>query len=546
MKKKIKNLLAKIFTFVLLIATVLCTSGCFSDPGKYGSSFIGSIQGFKANYRSDSYDYVDFYYDFAKTTLAELYQTFYFNSNNDFLTSTGGQQTYVEMAFKQKYELDADFVVDKTSDLWKQFVVYYFSDIKYSTKILTNSNGSPIDPTQNIISSDFYYTKSSVSWNWSFATGLHALENEEKQANSILDFYKNGNFVLQSSTLDSYAKGLQVATLQIVLGQTPTIFDSQTISNANDILGTASIQNGKVQATGLLNQLVTKGSYVGINQQALLQIKQYILNNIIGEQKFSENNTSSNFSKDDYGFILDKIWEQKQYFGLKNTLDETDKTDYGCVFDVYPATKLKDFSSNSFFISSEDDNAFANIPKAEYQSIVIMPSKQQYLEEIWFYLASDREMTVRYYTRTFDSKSGTVSVGPTKQVKTNIESDFVFEDARHGTVLFYKNNSETIVKTQVFNNNIGDGIINTNGQEKQMTYQMSQYFEAVDSQNGFGTVSVLNYQKFAQAEGCSYIEIVFDVVKDADQNQDYSFKVGISYYGIPSSSEIADFLLENQ
>mgnify|MGYP004642846619 CR=1 FL=1 len=550
-KKSKKTKILKSITCIILLAVMLFFGGCFADAGGgEGASFIGGIQGFKVNYRPKSYNYLDYYKSFAQTTLEELFETFYYNANNDnsAIVDDEREQKYAQMAYNQKYGEPVDKDVDKDSEQWKEYVVYYFSDIHYSTKMLTNANGSPIDPAQNPITSDFYYTKSNISWKWDTSqTDSHALNDGAKQSRNVILYYNNEvvRDVRQNLVTDLIIKPLQVATLQIVLGKTPTVFNQSNFSTAGNILGSATLVGGNVQANGLMNELVTKGSYVGISQDALAKIKEYILTNVIGSQKFSETNPDNYFSKDDYAFILDQIWAKKQNFHMKNTLNIDDETDYGCVFDIYPATALQDFPSNAFFVNSSDNQAFQHIQKAEYQSIVIMPNKQQYLEEIWFYLASDRQMTVNYYTRSFDAKTGLVSVGPVKQVKTNIESEFVYEEASHGTVTFYKNSEETIVRTEKFNNDIGGGIINTNGQAVAMTYPMSKYFIAVPSLNGFGSVSVLNHQKFAEADGCSFIEIVFDVQKDGDDDKDYSFKVGMSYYGMPSQSEIVDFLIEN-
>lgn len=544
-KKSKKTKILKSITCVVLLAVMLFFGGCFADAGGgEGASFIGGIQGFKVNYRPKSYNYLDYYKSFAQTTLEELFETFYYNANNDnSAIAPDREQRYAQTAYEQKYGEP----VDKNSKKWQEYVAYYFSDVHYSAKILTNVNGSPIDPEQNSITSDFYYTKSNISWKWDTSqANLHALYDSSRQSASVIRYYDD--IIIDQAKRElvtDLVEPLQVATLQIVLGKTPTVFDQSNFSTVDKILGSATLVGGNVQATGLMNELVTKGSYVGISQDALAKIKEYILTNVIGSQKFAETNANNHFSKQDYAFVLDQIWAKKQNFHMKNTLDIDDTTDYGCVFDIYPATALKDFESNSFFVNSDDKTAFQHIQKAEYQSIVIMPNKQQYLEEIWFYLASDRQMTVNYYTRSFDAKTGLVSVGPVKQVKTNIESEFVYEEASHGTVTFYKNSEETIVRTEKFNNDIGGGIINTNGQAVAMTYPMSKYFVAVPSLNGFGSVSVLNHQKFAEADGCSFIEIVFDVQKDGDDDKDYSFKVGMSYYGMPSQSEIVDFLLEN-
>ena len=106
-------------------------------------------------------------------------------------------------------------------------------------------------------------------------------------------------------------------------------------------------------------------------------------------------------------------------------------------------------------------------------------------------------------------------------------------------VSFNANNS-TIIKLSDFNNEIDNNAIKAEN-EKSMKSSMAHLFTTQDSLNGFGTISVLNPHVFSGQNGSSYLEIVFDVIKDADDQNDYDFKVGFFYYGGATKKEIDKF-----
>ena len=524
--KKIK----KVLISLLLLVVMLFSTACFSDFDPQGNNFA-NLEGIKANYRPSYYNYYDFYYDFSKTTLDRLYQTFFYNPDNNDL----------KQIYNQINNLEGE--VDTTTDQWKQFAVYFYSDVNYSTNILKNEQGQNIAPDLTVSQQPFYFDQA-IAWNWKAdLNDLHYFNNNDATSDidNIINFYKtneaeqNQNYI---ELLDTNAKCLQVAVLQIILGKTPTIFNQQNMSSAQTLLGQASLQDEKVQATGLMGELVTNGTYVGINDTALSQIKDYILQNVIGTQKFYENNQKNNFSIDDYKLVLETIWQDTQAFQFKSIFEGKQLT--GCVFDEYPAINIKDYESNSFFINSNDDIAFNHIEKANYQSIVLMPSQTEYLNEIWFFLASDTKFKVNYYTRYYDYETNTLYESEIKQVETNIENQFVSEKAQMGEVNFKKDNKSTIIKLQDFNNEINNSILKAE-QEITMNYERSNYYLAQPSVNGFGTVSVLNPHAFSGAGGCSFLEIVFDVEKPLNSVENYDFKVGFFYYGLASRDDINDF-----
>ena len=326
---------------------------------------------------------------------------------------------------------------------------------------------------------------------------------------------------------------MQVAVLEIILGKTPTIFTTANVDTAVSVLGSASLENNQVNATGLMGELVKKGTYVGINDQALSQIKNYIVENVIGNQKFYETDQDNNFERQDYETVIDTIWQDRDSFMFKSIFDQI--TMEGCVFDEYPATYIKDYKSNSFFINSNDDIAFEHIESAEYQSILVMPSETQYLEEIWLFLVSDRQFKVNFYTRYYNHETNTLYVSDVKSVYTTVESEFKAESTPIAEATFYND----IIKISEFDNNLGNDILKADNIVP-MNLERSQYYSPQESLNNFGTISVFNPEAFAEND-FSFAEIVFDVEKNSNLDQDYNFKIGMFYYGVPSSEAIREF-----
>lgn len=522
--KKIK----KVVLSLVLFAVMLFSSACFSDydPQGEGINFVGNIQGLKATYRPETYNFYDFYYDFSYTTLDRLYSSMFFSPTNQELINL----------YKQKNNVQN---VDTNSDDFKKFAVFAYSDINYSVNILKNQQQEHVDP-DGALSSEAYYYKTDISWNFNLdlSSEMHyfSANSATKNIDDIIAFYNQldvSNNQSYKQSLESTAKALQVVVLQTILGKTPTVFTSQNISSAETLLGEASLTNGKVEATGLMGELVDNGTEVGISDIVLAKVKTYILENIIGIQKFAQNNQANNFSQDDYGFLIDEIWARRELFEFSSIFNQVDLQ--GCVFDEYPAICIKDYESNQMFVNSNEKIAFDHIESAEYQSIVVMPSQVQYLKSLWFYVASDKVMDINFYTRYYDYENNTLYISESQKLTTTKFDEFQMEYAEVGEM--HINSPKHIAKIDTFNNNTSIKATN----QIQMNYERSEFYMAEPSLNGFGSVSVLNTETFENQCGHGYIEIVFDVLKNANEDEDYNFKVGFLYYGLASIQEVREY-----
>lgn len=517
MKIKIKKL--SIF-FVLIFVGIFC-SACFSDLDDTNGIF-GNLSGFKTTYRPNEYPYVDFYQDFAYDTLYNFYDVFYARF----------EQKYFEQIYKQSNNVDT---IDKTSEQWKQFEILFASDTQYSTNVLKNNYGANIDPSGNTTTQTYYYAEN-FSWNWPLKidNSYHYFGSNTYCTNvaEISEFYQNlkiNQTVLDAfkAQITTYANALQVNILQIVLGKQVTVFDNN-FDDAAAMLGTASLVDGNVVATGLKGELVKNGTVVGFDAQTKQKIIDCIVDNIVGEQKYNADNTKLNFTRSDYVAVLEAIWADEDVFVLKNTLDATDTKSYGYIFDSYPALCIQDFGKNTLFIDSDNSKAFKNIPSAQYQSVVFMTDGEAEFEEFWLFLASETQMTVKYYVRYFDKTSNTLYTSSTMQVQTVAESDFNAERSPLCMVSLNFAGGDSI-RLEKFNNQIGGGAIAADN-AKTMNSDSGIFYDTNPSFNGYGTVAMLDQNAFSGADGCSFLEIVFDVQKDSDTDNS-SFKIGMFYVG---------------
>ena len=78
-----------------------------------------------------------------------------------------------------------------------------------------------------------------------------------------------------------------------------------------------------------------------------------------------------------------------------------------------------------------------------------------------------------------------------------------------------------------------------------MTGDISKFYTLIDSANGYSTVTVLNADMFNTQNGCSYLEIVFDVENQLDLDKDKSFKVALSGVWLGTNDMIEDYKMKN-
>lgn len=557
MKKFFSRYAKRILLAFMLIFALTFSACAYSDgpsESSDGVSYIGNIDGFKATYRPQSYQIEDYYYNFSHDILSELTKIF-----GQAQLPVNQQTTEIDTVRELYDEYVSNPENYQTEPLtYKQFEeiyrVYFIDDIRNSIiQYADNDNYMEV--------SDTYFANLTLKWIWNMNIGTDYSSLPGSSVDYAKIFFETTssayraemlfNSFLNDSLLKAerenfyfnyyvgkYAQSLQVAILEILLGRTPTEFTYDITQNtitpsASSLL--PSLQSDYEKYT----------TYVGISREIdIPKITNYILDKVIGAQKFSTTNADNHFSRDDYKEIIEEyLWEDALFEYNFSDSDGQSET-LGSLYDIYPTNVIKDYSANSFFISSVDGQNFAHIPSGEYQSIVMMPTKDNYLSEIWYFLVADRILNIDVSYRYYDSAANTYYTSAKKTVKTQIESTFKDSKASILSLSFYDNtNTETLFLTKPFNKQIGNGILN--GNPKYMNYETSKYYKAMPSVNGFGTVSVLDETAFVE-DGSSFFEMVFDVHKDSSKPyDDYSFKIGMYGLFFASQSQINDYLLRN-
>lgn len=556
MKKffKLSNLKSILISLFLMLSVFFVSACAYSDrvptEEEGGTTFIAGINGFKINYRPEIFEVSDFYYNFSYEVVSTLSQVF---GNADFdlfrsETVVVDGVNVIPFIYNEYLDyLDTIFDEDEIVD-YKVFeqakTIYFIDDIRNSIYISENTQ-------EEAELKDFLYFSKHDSnehfWKWTHKieegkpygypdfnpqswenVGLFLgdYQNSPKKATSVFNLYndeddfRNERINYYNFYAETYAKALQVAILEILLERQPTQFAfdfslNQVLPNPEDLLG-----NGIT--SGLKLDYKKYVEYVGISQTtAVPEITNYLLENVIGQEKYNSND--NNFDRDDYQFLIEElIWRGTlaEYNFSDEEAELVNQSSLGSIYNIYPAFVIEDFPAYSLFVQSQDSKAFAHIPAGQYRSIVLMPSKTDYLFTIMFYLAAAREFNINMHYRYYDAEKDLLFESVTGTAKTYIENQFSFSNSEFISLLFEnEQGNETLYKMTQFNNNIGNGILKAD-QPKKMNYALNEYFEE-SLKGGFG----LNHLKFKE-DNSSFFEIIFNV-DSAQQELDTSFKVGI-------------------
>lgn len=265
----------------------------------------------------------------------------------------------------------------------------------------------------------------------------------------------------------------------------------------------------------------------------------------------------------------------------------------GFQFRPKTASFLRDYDTDMFFSNSDafdmfgDSNSeahsFDNSPMSEYQSVVIMPTKEITLSGIWMQIFSPNpDLAIKVYIRyyAYDPTTGTGKLFTWEQDEidfyqsepydmayankdckyhkyvegkgylykttekdnngnkiegyyTDFEVGCSVEDVPEQFVELYDRNDPNAlqldaIKLDKFNNSSSDPKLKAEGSpvngivESQLN--LAYAYKVIPSKNGFGGVTVLDERKV----NFSFYEMVFDIEKDisfASQNYDYKLSV---------------------
>ena len=355
--------------------------------------------------------------------------------------------------------------------------------------------------------------------------------------------------------------------------------------------------NSKIKITDALKKAKDRyeevGNYVGIigeNDEGLPNnvddIKDFIKYFVIGKNALAKNTFDVTFTTKKEG--EDDV-ETSMSFNRNYDKIITNIVKYACskapigkngdekvtLEGNYTFSKISDFSGDYFFLNYEDENGndtdedlFARVEAAEYQSFVIFPLEQDFEKTLTYIslafeykdygiegLAPDDEIAINIGIRYFDCEANggagqITEVAPTRKV---IKNGDLYAQEFEGQNWFYISTSDEgmsdeddyivvpeILKLREFNNDIGGGAINPNvsGTDENLSSiyisgagSTKDYYK-MNKSSSYGYFATLNEKMFSKNnagdDACNFIEIYFDIEKNkAKTGVSYNFKTGL-------------------
>ena len=450
----------------------------------------------------------------------------------------------------------------------------------------------------------------------SFPEVYTATDGEVKIDGSIQTNYFKSPYYAPTENLENYFQdALEYAIYMIVMGYEFEV-DNDTILNTKDFdffdfeivtdNTTGSITNIKVGGWGNAKIKVTDalkkakdrydevGNYVGIigenseglpnNEEDIVNFVKYFVigKNALAKDKFEVTFTTKKEGEDDvtssvsfnrnYDTIITNI---VKYACSKAPIGKDNENNDAYLDKSYTFSKISDFSGDYFFLNYEDENGndsdedlFARVEAAEYQSFVIFPLEQDidktltYISLAFEYkdygiegLEADDEIAINIGIRYFDCEANggagqITEVAPTRKV---IKNGDLYAEEFEGQNYFYISTSDEemtdeddyIIMTEIlklgeFSNDIGSGVINPNvsGSEQNLSSiyisgagRAKDYYK-LNKSSSYGYYTTLNEKMFSKNnagdDACNFIEIYFDIEKNkAKTGISYNFKTGL-------------------
>lgn len=569
MKVKVKNNLKRFF--ILLLGMFFCTfsflSGCGPEPDE---SFI---ECFKILRRPTTYDFdvnsatPDYYQDYAYNiieNLARIYGVLDVNWNN-----TNYKDIFTALdAYSDAPEITT------LANMWNNGVnaddhmKYFYDAIRFQVvSVEENNNGTPSDT-----SDDYYIVQIDPSrgWNW----GFELLDDEK-----LMTFYDFNNddeslgrnkFKIDKSTLTfsevsryysligadylptfagskigpSEYEGDRSAALGYALYCIVLDLPVHEISSKGDGSLTVEGFDSPQDAYNDLKQTFgALGTYVGLTEKNKTDLKQYILDNVIGAS--AKNFVMQNMYYDE---VVDAVVE---YCATLTPIGDGEQGE--TVGDIFSASEIIDMTENEFMITPEDGiAAFPVQTPYEYQSFVIVPqvmkdawgnreeNQTQRFSNLWldlYYEARDKagniisdpdlSLTLSITINWFDGMDMHISAPKEVVLKNG-----VYDPAESSTICFDFDEQENLFGRPVPIEPLDITALNVNhshnGEDNEgkkvivldKATPARKYYEVKPSRYGYGSYAVLRSDMIGQP----YLEAAFDIKKtpgDTDRNYDF-------------------------
>ncbi len=383
-----------------------------------------------------------------------------------------------------------------------------------------------------------------------FQTYYNGDDNRKVFSPSIFSETFIGN---QTKNNADYNRALEYAIYNIVLGITPrnmkvtyTGENGAPVVTIDGYSATAGV-NGKTSAEVAVEDIKSTfnrlGSYVGLTTKNKKDIVKYILENVIGEQALSEY-TVDGIKKQVNYYYEDVVTAIVDYCGKLTTIGKANKDDPTTdtkIDDAYIASEVVDYPYTTFFSKFGSGDPFKNKQPYEYQSAVIVPSRETTVTDIWIDIKYDAgndgddiydpekflDITVSIRWNKGDGspiheiqkrvrvKDGPVDVGGTSTIEFEFEptlKQYTFGEP----VKIGKFNTPDALKTTK-----EQRVITISG-----LTDARRYYKVLEG-SSYNAYGVLDESKF----DCSYLEIAYSVAKRPnDTTTNYAFYTSISNF----------------
>lgn len=393
--------------------------------------------------------------------------------------------------------------------------VYYYDSIRYQAE-----KNSELIPKKTVV-----IPNDGKKWKWSLSNedtsilgeGAADYSTYTSYEASADTFYNKNVYCNVYSKL--YAESMEVVLYEILLGRTDfqnmivvgDAFDAQGYPQISYRGKSVAITDGKPNFDAILGDLQAeyfdKTTYFGFSLDDAKKIKDYIINYVIGSKALSDKdgndqlNNNRNYRAYVEKLVDGKINSETKYYWYSRTA----------------------FEDSKLAISSTEDY-FQSVPKAEYQSLVLMAEEADEFSSCWIAFQSERDLKINMYYRYFDGQTIRTTAPKTIEVKGGAY-DMIGNDSSVRD--FGTDNGYFAI--DVFDNNdfVAAPTARTNNSD-------TKIYNPIASKNGFGCVSVFNENNV----NTSFLEIVLDVEKNAYDTigTDYSFQVAL--FGLVLKSDI--------
>lgn len=400
--------------------------------------------------------------------------------------------------------------------------VYYYDSIRYQAYDREIDNGEGDIVIQ-------VWARNSLRWSWSFKNDVNPLglgaangmDRESYAGSSGAEAIYNQNGAAYKDIFSKlYSEAMEVVLYEILLGRTDfqnmIVVSDSFDSNGYPVVTyrgqSISIDDGKLDFSGILTTLkqtyFDKATYFGFSLEDGAKIKNYIINYVIGTQAHTDKDGNEQLNANrNYNAYVDqlvdgKINSESEYFWYSRTV----------------------FKDGSLAISSTEDY-FGLIPKAEYQSLVLMAEKEDAFSSCWIAFQSDRDLKISMYYRYYDGRTVRTTSPITIKVSGG-KYDIIAHDMSYTD---YGADVNNCFEIECFDNN--DQVA---APTERSNSPLNEIYKPIASKNGYGCVSVFNEEMVET----SFFEIVLDVEKNPNDplGTDYSFQVAL--FGLIFKSDL--------